>query len=148
MKMACKGANVVCGPDCTWAVGLRKTPCFSDSGWRDMYVLLGPFGIVRGGVQLGPLGTAATNSQSCQPQVIIMVENWWNDWHAKPKYSERTCPSAALSTTNTTCCPDLNRVRRCEKPASNRLSYGTAFTGTLNSLQMYAAQDLPMWSII
>jgi hypothetical protein len=26
----------------------------------------------------------------------------------KPKYSEKTCPSAALSTTNPTCCPDAN----------------------------------------
>jgi hypothetical protein len=30
----------------------------------------------------------------------------WNDWQGKPKYSEETCPSAALSTTNPTW-PDL-----------------------------------------
>jgi hypothetical protein len=30
----------------------------------------------------------------------------WNDWQEKPKYSEKTCPSAALSTTNPTW-PDL-----------------------------------------
>jgi hypothetical protein len=30
--------------------------------------------------------------------------NWWNDdWQGKPRYSEKTCPSAALSTTNPTC---------------------------------------------
>jgi hypothetical protein len=29
--------------------------------------------------------------------------NWWNeDWQGKPKYSEETCPSATLSTTNPT----------------------------------------------
>jgi hypothetical protein len=29
--------------------------------------------------------------------------NWWNeDWQRKPKYSEKTCPSATLSTTNPT----------------------------------------------
>jgi hypothetical protein len=29
---------------------------------------------------------------------------WWNeDWQGKPKYSEKTCPSATLSTTNPTC---------------------------------------------
>jgi hypothetical protein len=29
--------------------------------------------------------------------------NWWNeDWQGKPKYSEKTCPSATLSTTNPT----------------------------------------------
>jgi hypothetical protein len=28
---------------------------------------------------------------------------WWNDdWHGKLKYSEKTCPSATLSTTNQT----------------------------------------------
>jgi hypothetical protein len=42
------------------------------------------------------------------------------------KYSEKTCPSAALSTTNPTCCPDANPCRRGGKPATNRLSYGTA----------------------
>jgi hypothetical protein len=29
---------------------------------------------------------------------------WWNeDWQGKPKYSEKTCPSATLSTANPTC---------------------------------------------
>jgi hypothetical protein len=54
--------------------------------------------------------------------------SWWNeDWQGKPKYSERTCPSATLSTTNPTR-PDLgwNPGRRGGKPATNRLSYGTA----------------------
>jgi hypothetical protein len=31
-------------------------------------------GIVGGGVQLGPLDTAATNGLLCQPQVIMMME--------------------------------------------------------------------------
>jgi hypothetical protein len=34
--------------------------------------------------------------------------NWWNDWQGKPKYSEETFPSAALSTTNLISCPDAN----------------------------------------
>jgi hypothetical protein len=56
--------------------------------------------------------------------------NWWNDdWQGKPKYSEKTCPSAALSITNPTCCPDANPVLRGGKPATNRLSYGTAMNG-------------------
>jgi hypothetical protein len=57
--------------------------------------------------------------------------NWWNDWQGKPKYSEKTCPSAALSTTNPTCCPDANPGRRDGKPATNRLSYGTALFSCL-----------------
>jgi hypothetical protein len=39
---------------------------------------------------------------------------------------ENLPPSAALSTTNPTCCPHANPGRRGGKPASNRLSYGTA----------------------
>jgi hypothetical protein len=37
------------------------------------------------------------------PRVIMMMENLVNeDWLGKPKYSEKTCPSATLSTTNLT----------------------------------------------
>jgi hypothetical protein len=55
--------------------------------------------------------------------------NWWNEyWQGKLKYSEKSCPSATLSTTNPTC-PDLgsNPGHRGWKPATNRLSYGTAY---------------------
>jgi hypothetical protein len=56
--------------------------------------------------------------------------NWWNeDWQGKPKYSEKTCPSATLSTTNPTWAdPGANTGRRGGKPATNRLSYGAAKT--------------------
>jgi hypothetical protein len=60
--------------------------------------------------------------------------SWWNeDWQGKPKYSEKTCPTATLSTTNPTR-PDLgsNPGRRGGKPATNRLSYGTALSYTLH----------------
>jgi hypothetical protein len=61
-----------------------------------------------------------------QPRVIMMIEKLV-EWLARePKYSEKTCPSAALSTTNPTCCPDTNPGRRGGEPATNRLSYGTA----------------------
>jgi hypothetical protein len=51
---------------------------------------------------------------------------WWNkDWQRKQKYSEKTCPSATLSTTNPTWLdPGDNPGRRGGKPANNRLSYG------------------------
>jgi hypothetical protein len=83
---------------------------------------------VGGGVQLGPLGTAATN------RTVVPAPGDYDDGEidgmmigrGKPKYSEKTCPSAALSTTNPTCSPDANPGRRGGKPASNRLSYGTA----------------------
>jgi hypothetical protein len=47
----------------------------------------------------------------CQPRVIMMMgRNWWNDWQGKPKYSEKTCPNAALSITNPTCCRTRTRA--------------------------------------
>jgi hypothetical protein len=55
--------------------------------------------------------------------------SWWNEnWQGKPKDSEKPCPSATLSTTNPTW-PDLgsNPGHRGGKPATNRLSYGTAW---------------------
>jgi hypothetical protein len=53
--------------------------------------------------------------------------NLWNDdWQGKPKYLEKICLSAALSTTNPTCCPNANPGRRSGKPATNRLRYSTA----------------------
>jgi hypothetical protein len=83
-----------------------------------------------GGVRLSPLGTSATN----WPIVPAQDDRWWvwsSRWNEncqeKPKYTEKTYPSATLSTTNPTW-PDLgsNRGRRGGKPATNRLSYGTA----------------------
>jgi hypothetical protein len=62
------------------------------------------------------------------PRVIMMMEKlveWWLAG-AKPKYSEKTYPNAALSTTNPTCCPYANPGRRGGKPATNR--YGTAWS--------------------
>jgi hypothetical protein len=41
-------------------------------------------------------------------------------------YSEKTCPITALSPTNSTCCPEANPGRCDRKPATNRLSCGTA----------------------
>jgi hypothetical protein len=53
---------------------------------------------------------------------------WWNEWKGKPKYSEKTCPDATLSTTNPTWPdPGLNPGRRGGKPTTNRFSYGAAF---------------------
>jgi hypothetical protein len=54
---------------------------------------------------------------------------WWNEWQGKPKYWEKTCPGATLSTTNPTWPdPGLNPGRRGGKPAPNRFSYGAAIT--------------------
>jgi hypothetical protein len=53
-----------------------------------------------------------------------MVERYLQ---GKPKYSERNLPSATLSTTNPTWIdPGSNPGLRGERPATNRLSHGTA----------------------
>jgi hypothetical protein len=86
-------------------------------------------------VRLSPLGTSATG----WPIVPAPDDRWWvcsrrwnEKWQGKPKYSEKTCPSATLSITNPTW-PDLssNPGFRGGKPATNRLSYGTASLDTL-----------------
>jgi hypothetical protein len=79
-----------------------------------------------GRVQLGLLGTAATN------RPIVSAPGDYDDGEIggirfpQPKYSERTCPSATSSTTNPTCCPNANPGRRGGKPATNHLNYGMA----------------------
>jgi hypothetical protein len=49
------------------------------------------------------LGTAATSGLLYTPQMMDEDDfwsNWWNkNWQGKPKCSEKTCPSATLSTT-------------------------------------------------
>jgi hypothetical protein len=82
------------------------------------------------GVRLSPLGTAST----VWPIVPALDDRWWwmwsnrwnTNWQGKPKYSEKTCPSATLSTTNPTWTdPGSNPARSGRKPATNSLSYGT-----------------------
>jgi hypothetical protein len=93
-----------------------------------------------GGVRLSALGTSATN----WPIVPAPDDRGWWMWsirwnekrQGKPKYSEKTCPSATLSTTNPTW-PDLGSSpgRRGSKPVTNRLSYGTALGPTKYAFQ-------------
>jgi hypothetical protein len=61
--------------------------------------------------------------------------NWWNeDWQGKPKYSEKTRPSATLFTTNPTW---TDPGRRGRKTATNCLSYGAALWCDLLQLRDY-----------
>jgi hypothetical protein len=106
-------------------------------------------------VRLSPLGTAATN----WPIVPALDDKWWwlwsSQWNAnwlwKPKYSEKTCPSATLSTTNPTWPdPNANPGHRGGKPETNRFSHGAAFParslpiyrrGSSNNLENYCSVD-------
>jgi hypothetical protein len=81
---------------------------------------------VGGGVQLGPLGTAATNRPIVPAPGDYDGEIGGMIGSGNRSTREKTCPSAVLSTTIPTCCPDGNPGRRSGKPATNRLSYGTA----------------------
>jgi hypothetical protein len=96
---------------------------------RDFLCIYFLIRLLGGGVQLGPLGTAATDWPivAC-PGWLWWWRIWWNvDWQRKLKYSEKICPSATLSTANTTWPdPGSNPGRRDGKPAANRLSYGAA----------------------
>jgi hypothetical protein len=73
-------------------------------------------------VRLSPLGTSATNGPIVPaPDDRWVWSIWWNEnWQGKQKYSEKTCPSATLSTTNPTC-PELqsNPDRRGGKLTTN-----------------------------
>jgi hypothetical protein len=76
-----------------------------------------------GGVQLGPLGTAATN------RPIVPAPGDYDDGEiggmiGRGNWSTRRKPAPVplLPTTNPTCCPDANPGRRGGKPATNRLS--------------------------
>jgi hypothetical protein len=81
-------------------------------------------------VRLSPLCTSAT----VWPTVTALDGRWWvwssrwnENWQGKLKYSEKTCCNATLFPANPTW-PNMcsNTGRRGGKPATNRLSYGTA----------------------
>jgi hypothetical protein len=79
-------------------------------------------GVLWGGVLAGSTRHVGHWMAYCTcPGWIWWWRIWWNeDWQGKPKYSEKTCPNAALSTTNPTL-PDPGS--RGGKPATNLLSY-------------------------
>jgi hypothetical protein len=86
--------------------------------------------IVEGGVQTGSTRHRGHLLSYCACPGWLWrwrIIQWNEDWQGKQKYSEKTCPSATLSTTNPTWPdPGLNPCRRGGKPATNRLSYGAA----------------------
>jgi hypothetical protein len=81
------------------------------------------------GVQLGPLGTAATNGLLCQPRVIMMMEKLVEGWLAgKTEVLGGNLPQCCFVHHKLhMLCQDVNSGRRGGKPATNRLSYGTAW---------------------
>jgi hypothetical protein len=98
-------------------------------------------------VRLSLLGTSATNWP-----IVPAPDNRWRVWTSrwnenckgKPKYSEKICPSATLSTTNPTS-PDvgLNPGNRSGKSTNNRLSYSMASRKslTLHEIEMQTYEE-------
>jgi hypothetical protein len=99
--------------------------------WSLLKMLVYYGGGVGGGVQLGPLGTAATN----RPIVPAPADN--DDGEiggmmiGKEKQTTRRKPATVPLCPPKTqiLSPDANLTRRrsCGKPATNRLSYGTFY---------------------
>jgi hypothetical protein len=84
---------------------------------------------VRGGVQLGPLGTEATNGLLCQPRVIMMMEKLVECLAGEAEVLWENVPQCRFVHHKSHMLLDANPGRRGGKPASNRLSYGTANPG-------------------
>jgi hypothetical protein len=84
------------------------------------------FGIVGGGVQLGPLGTAATNRR------IGPAPGDYDDGEIGGKVigkgnrstQRKPAPVPPCPPQKPTCCPDANPDRHGGNPSTNRLSYG------------------------
>jgi hypothetical protein len=76
-------------------------------------------------VRLSPLGTSATIwpiLSASDDRWCVWSSRWNENWQGIPKYSEETCPSVTLSTTNPTWYGLVpNSGLRCGKPATNRL---------------------------
>jgi hypothetical protein len=85
-------------------------------------------GIEGGEVQLGPLGTAATNRPIVQAsgdyddEIGGMMAGRGNGSTRRKPAPVPLCPSQIPHA-----CPDAKPDRRGGKPTTNRLSYGTAF---------------------
>jgi hypothetical protein len=85
-----------------------------------------------GGVELNPLLPGADDGDDAD------WSSRWIAWQRKRKCSEDSCPSSALTTTNTTCSDlGLNPIRRGGNPAPNRLSYCTAYHHLVAKLNNY-----------
>jgi hypothetical protein len=111
--------------------------------------------------QINPVHTAPTCLFKIHFNIIHPPTSWsfqWSpslwlsryNWQGKPKYSEKTRPSATLSTTNLTWPdPGSNPGRRGGKPATNRLSYGAALPFWIGSVsdQRLAMRTLELVSL-
>jgi hypothetical protein len=104
------------------------------------------------GVRLSPLATSATVRllvPAPDDRRWVWSSRWNENWQGKPKYSEKTCSSATLSTTNPTL-PDLgsNPSRRGGKSSTNRLSYGTVLPWVWWHVCPWKSEEPSVWLIL
>jgi hypothetical protein len=109
--------------------------------------------MVAGGVQAGSTRHVGHWMAYCTCPGLWWWRIWWDvDWQGKPKYSEKTCPSATLSTRNRTWPdPGSNPGRRGGKPANNRFSYGAAITLLclwLQWLRLARVKESDLWLVL
>jgi hypothetical protein len=114
-----------------FSLAYRVTDCWVNVHCMHVYIHRCEFfviGIVGGGVQLDPLGTAATN------RPIVRAPGDYDDGEiggmigrGNRSTIRKPAPVPLCPPQTPTCCPDANPGRRGGKPATNRLSYGTAF---------------------
>jgi hypothetical protein len=111
--------------DLFWACLIKKKWFLCEC----IYIYIFLIGIVVGGVQLGPLGTAAANGLLCQPRVIMMMMQKLVEWLAgETEVLGENLPECRFVHYKTHMfCPDANPGHRGGKPATKRLSYGTAY---------------------
>jgi hypothetical protein len=118
------------GTSCRWVISFTPRP-LNSRGKSPRYLLERTLG--------GPQGRSGWHGEEkigdpTETRTPI-PRNWvhsarrpYTDWQGNPKYSEKTCPSATLSTTNRIWPdPGSNPGRRGGKPATNRLSYCAAW---------------------
>jgi hypothetical protein len=102
-----------------WAFDLLYERCMCQSGRGLYWVMVSSYW---SGLRMSQLGTLAT----IRPTTPVLDDSWrriwssqWTDWQGKPKYLEKTCHSATLSTTNPTRSDlDLYPVRHSGKLAT------------------------------
>jgi hypothetical protein len=64
----------------------------------------------------------------CQPRAIMLMEKLVECLAGETEVLGENLPQCRFVPTNPTCCPDANPGLRDGKPATNRLSYGTALS--------------------
>jgi hypothetical protein len=75
---------------------IQSWSCRSSSGFFISFF------ITLSGVRLSLLVLRPLLAYCISPGWLWWWWTWWNDWQGRPKYSDKTCPSATLSTTNPT----------------------------------------------